>query len=282
MEPFFYIPIFLFGLFIGSFLNCVIYRLEKNESFLKGRSYCPKCKHQLNWQDLIPLLSFIELRGRCRYCKQKISWQYPIVEISTAVIFLLIFNFQFFWIEQSSRLPVGLLFKQSLIFNFLSLFYYWITASFLIVVFIYDLKHYIIPDGIIYPAIFIAFLYDILYSYFILHNPNLIINFFYSSLGASLFFLIIFLVSRGKWLGFGDVKLAVFMGLFLGFPNILVSLFLAFFIGAIMGIGLILAKKKNLKSEVPFGPFLVTGTFIALFFGNQIISWYLVFLDLAP
>ncbi|PIP22482.1 MAG: prepilin peptidase, partial [Candidatus Nealsonbacteria bacterium CG23_combo_of_CG06-09_8_20_14_all_39_25] len=81
--------------------------------------------------------------------------------------------------------------------------------------------------------------------------------------------------SQGKWMGLGDVKLAFLMGLFLGFPNILVALFLAFFIGAIIGIGLIISGKRTLKSEVPFGPFLITGTFIALFWGNQITNWYL-------
>lgn len=251
----FYILIFILGLAVGSFLNCVIYRLKKNESFLKGRSYCPKCKHQLSWQDLIPLLSFFELRGKCRYCQKPISWQYPLVELATAILFVGVFHISF---------P-----------NFLLSFYYFLISSFLIIIFVFDLNHYIIPDEIIYPAIFLAFLYDIVYSYFILHNLNLIINSFYSSLGASLFFLIIFLISRGKWLGFGDVKLAFFMGLFLGSPAILVSLFLAFFIGAIIGIGLISLKKKGLKSEVPFGPFLVTGTLIALFWGEQIVHWYL-------
>ncbi len=91
------------------------------------------------------------------------------------------------------------------------------------------------------------------------------------------FFLAIVLVSRGKWMGLGDVKLAFLMGLFLGFPNILIALFFAFLIGAIIGVGLILAKRKTLKSEVPFGPFLVTGTFIALFWGPTIIDWYLNF-----
>lgn len=255
MTAIFYIFIFLFGLLVGSFLNCVIYRLEKNESFLKGRSYCPKCRHQLSWQDLIPLLSFFKLRGKCRYCKKPISWQYPLVELATAILFLGVFHISF---------P-----------NFLLSIYYFLISSFLIIIFVFDLNHYIIPDEIIYPAIFVAFIYDIIYSNLIVHSLNLIISYFYSSIGASLFFLIIFLISRGKWLGFGDVKLAFFMGLFLGFPAILVSLFLAFFIGAIIGIGLISLKKKGLKSEVPFGPFLVTGTLIALFWGEQLVNWYL-------
>ena len=95
-----------------------------------------------------------------------------------------------------------------------------------------------------------------------------------SAFGAAIFFLTIVLISRGKAMGIGDIKLAFFMGLFLGFPNILVALFLAFLIGAIIGVGLILAKRKTLKSEVPFGPFLVTGIFIALFWGEKMIGWY--------
>ena len=229
---------------VGSFLNCVIYRLEKEKSFLKGRSYCPRCKHKLGFLDLVPVLSFFMLRGRCRYCKEKISWQYPMVEISTAAIFLLIFNFQFS------------------IFNF-------ILACFLIVIFVYDLKHYVIPDKVIYPAIGVALVYDFLRSDFLGKSDLLI-----SALGAAAFFLAIVLISRGKWMGVGDIKLAFLMGLILGYPNILVALFLAFLIGAIIGVGLMVFGKKTMKSEVPFGPFLVGGTLIALFFGKEIINWY--------
>lgn len=91
MQIIFFLIIFAFGLFIGSFLNCVIYRLEQGKSFLKGRSYCPHCKHQLFWQDLIPVLSFFILRGKCRYCQKSISWQYPLVELATGIIFILCF-----------------------------------------------------------------------------------------------------------------------------------------------------------------------------------------------
>lgn len=250
--------VFLFGLEIGSFLNCVIYRLEKNESFISGRSYCPKCRHQLSWQDLIPILSFLELRGRCRYCKKAISLQYPLVELATGILFLLIFHFQFSIFNFQAFLATG---------------YSLLISCFLIIIFVYDLKHYIIPDEIIYPAIAIALIFN---SQFLISKQFSVFNHaILSALGASAFFLTIFLISRGKWLGFGDVKLAFFMGLFLGFPNILVSLFLAFFIGAIIGMGLILSKKKTIKSEVPFGPFLVTGTFLALFWGRALINWYL-------
>jgi prepilin signal peptidase PulO-like enzyme (type II secretory pathway) len=252
---------FVLGLFAGSALNCIIYRLKTGENFWWGRSFCPKCRHVLKWYDLVPVFSFLALKGKCRYCRGKISWQYPLVEISTALIFLLIFNFEFQISNQFS------------IFNFQNIFnaiYLAIISSFLIIIFVYDLKHYIIPDKILFPAIGIVFLYNL-----ILNSKFLILNSLFSAFGAMAFFLLIFLISKGKWMGFGDVKLAFFMGLFLGYPNVLVALFLAFFFGAIIGIGLILAKKKDFKSEVPFGPFLIIGTFLALFWGDKLINWYL-------
>ena len=256
--------VFFFGLAIGSFLNCVIYRLAlpnfslKNLGGLKSRSFCPHCKQVLSWQDLIPVFSFLILKGRCRYCQEKISWQYPLVELSTAFLFLLAYNF----------LPVP---RTSPWYYF----YYWTVISFLIIIFVYDLKHYLIPDKIIYPAILIVFAFRIWDLFLISNFEFRIFNPFISALAAATFFLFIVLISKGRWMGIGDIKLAFFMGLFLGFPNILIALFLSFLIGAIIGIGLILANKKTLKSEVPFGPFLVTGTFITLFFGEKIIQHYL-------
>lgn len=260
-----YFFIFLFGLAVGSFLNSVIYRLERGESFFFARSYCPACQHILTWKDLIPVFSFIFLKGKCRYCQQKISWQYPLVELATAFIFSLIF-FQNYITLYSSIWKVA---------------FYWIFSSFLIVIFVYDLKHYIIPDRVIYPALGITFLYQIISNFqfpisitsfqFLLTNLYLP---FLSALGAAIFFLIIILISHGQWLGIGDLKLAFLMGLFLSFPNILVALFSAFFLGAIIGIGLIIARKKTMKSPLPFGPFLVTGTFTAFFWTEKIINWY--------
>ncbi|MBZ1345436.1 MAG: prepilin peptidase [Candidatus Nealsonbacteria bacterium] len=266
-EPFFYPLFFFFGLAVGSFLNCLIYRLEKNEALFWGRSYCPNCRYVLSWQDLIPLFSFFLLKGKCRYCRQKISWQYPLVEISTAAIFLLIFNF---FTPLDNFVSNGARFS---IFNFLNLIYYWLIASFLIVIFVYDLKHYIIPDRIIYSAIGIALIFNF---QFLIFNQFSIFKFsILSGLGAAIFFLTIVLISGGKWMGIGDIKLAFLMGLILGWPNILVALFLAFLLGAFIGAILLISRKKTLKSEIPFGPFLVSGTFISIFFGPQIISFYL-------
>src|SRR3989338_8578506 len=143
--------VFLFGLVVGSFLNSVIYRLGKGESALKGRSYCPQCKHPLSWQDLIPLLSFVFLQGKCRYCRAKISWQYPLVELGTAAVFFLIF-------------ASG---ENSTIADFLHVGYLFTIASLLVVIFVYDLKHYIIPDKILYPAILVSGIWYLVFGIFL-------------------------------------------------------------------------------------------------------------------
>jgi len=142
-------------------------------------------------------------------------------------------------------------------------------ASALIIIFIYDLKHYLIPDKVLFPAIAVALLFRLL------ENLYLMPNYLLAVLIGSGFFLAIFLISKGRAMGFGDVKLAILMGILLGWPNILVALFLAFFLGAIIGLILMIFKGKGLKSEIPFGPFLITGTFIALFWGQQLVNWYL-------
>jgi len=257
--------VFVLGLCIGSFLNCAIYRVEQEKSFLKGRSFCPNCKHELNWKDLFPVFSYLFLAGKCRYCKAKISWLYPAVEISTALIFLLIFfssplyfNFQSF-----ENWGIGT------IWQFLSLGFWFYITSVLIFIFVYDLKHYLIPDKVLLPAIIVAIVYRLVFNFSLLQNYLIAIL-----IGAG-FFLAIFLVSQGRWMGFGDVKLAVLLGLITGFPNILVALFLAFFFGAVVGVALMIQHKKKINSEIPFGPFLIIGTFVAIFWGEILMDFYL-------
>ena len=238
--------IFFLGLLIGSFLNVVICRLGSKEPILLSRSHCPKCGALLKWPDLIPLLSFVLVRGKCRYCHKKISLQYPLVELATGLLFLLIFN-------------------QFSILNPITLAYYLLIICFLLVIFVYDLKHYLIPDKIIYSAIIITLL-----NFWVLRAQ--IYNPFLAAFLASGFFLSLVLISKGKWLGLGDVKLAVLMGLVLGWPNILLSLFLAFMSGAMVGLGLIIAGKKSIKSQIPFGPFLSGATILMIIFGQYLTN----------
>ena len=256
--------VFVLGLCIGSFLNCVVYRMEHKKG-LKGRSFCPHCKHTLCWQDLFPVLSFVFLRGKCRHCKKKISIQYPLVELATGILFVLII-----W---SLGLGWSLGFGA---WDLIKLFFLFYIASALIIIFVYDLKHYIIPDKVLLPAIIISLIYNFIPPY----NWQHLIYIFWAVVAAAGFFLFIFLISKGRAMGFGDVKLAVLMGLLLGLPNVLLALFLAFFFGAIIGLIQMAFKGKNLKSEIPFGPFLITGTFVAMFYGNQIIQWYLNFFQI--
>ncbi len=261
---FLYSIIFIFGLVIGSFLNCLIYRLENGQNFLMGRSFCPRCKHILAFWDLIPVFSFLILKGKCRYCHQKISLQYPLIEFITGILFVLVFwvwNLGFNW-----SLGFG-------IWDFITILYYLLITCFLIVIFVYDFRHYIIPDKIIYPAIATVLLYR---AFEICLSAEALAKAENLGFGAlpTLFFAAIVLLSRGRWMGVGDIKLAFLMGLFLGFPNILVALFFGIFLGAIIGLGLVISGQKTLKSEIPFGPFLVTGTFTALFLGQKIIEWY--------
>ena len=253
--------LFILGLTIGSFLNCVIYRLERNQSFVSGRSFCPSCNHILAWQDLIPLLSFISLKGKCRYCQKPIPWQEFFVEFLTGSLFLL--NF---WILKPSFNT----------FDLLELIYYLIISSFLIAIFVFDLKHRLIPDQFVYWAVFVSGIWYLVSSIFFgSYTKYEILNTIYSAFGAALFFLAIYFLTRKKGLGFGDVEIAFFMGLFLGFPKIVLAIFLAFFSGALIGIIAMLFNKKTLKSELPFGPFLVTATLFSLFFGQPLIDLYL-------
>lgn len=259
------ILIFIIGVCIGSFLNCLIYRLEENKK-ATGRSFCPHCKHTLGWKDLFPVFSFIFLKGKCRYCKEKISWQYPVVEIATGVMFWIVFSK--FGVDLLVFLISGDYFAFALaILNLLLLLF---IVSALIVIFIFDLKHYLIPEQVLFPAIGAAFM-------LIFFSHLGFWNFALATIISTGFFAIIYYLSRGKWMGFGDVEIAFFMGFLLGFPNVLVALFLAFFFGAIISLILLGFYGKNLKSQVPFGPFLITGTFIALLWGSQIINWYLNF-----
>lgn len=247
------ILVFILGLCVGSFLLVLIDRIPKDESFIKGRSYCDHCKKKLQWFDLIPLLSFIFLKRKCHYCHKKISFYYPLVELTTGALFLLIFN----QIQISN-------FKLN---DFFSLLYYFFIVSSLIVIFFTDIKYGIIPDKIVYPSIIIAFLYLIL-------NINyLLLNHLLSAFSALGFFLLIFLLTKGKGMGFGDVKLSFLMGLVLGFPKIISALYLAFLTGALVSFILIICRKKKFfGATIPFGPFLVIGTITSLFWGEKLIK----------
>lgn len=257
--------IFVFGLASGSFLLVLADRIPRNEPVFLSRSRCDNCKKALVYNDLVPFFSFIALNGKCRYCKKPLSVYYPAVELLTGILFVL----TYISVIQSSSMYYVVSSK------YIELAFFLFIVSCLIVIFFADLKYGLIPFVVIFPATIVTFLY------LILNTQYLIPNHLYAALGASVFFLLIFLITRGRGMGFGDVVLAFFMGLLLGFPGIIVALYVAFLTGTAASLILILGgKKKFFGSTIPFGPFLILGTYVSLFWGKTIISFVLPYLGL--
>ncbi|KKR77015.1 MAG: Type 4 prepilin-like protein leader peptide-processing enzyme [Candidatus Levybacteria bacterium GW2011_GWA2_40_8] len=248
----FLVLFFAIGLFFGSFLTVLIDRIPRNESIF-GRSYCEVCKSVLSWKDLIPIVSFASLLAKCRYCKAPLSYYYPLIELVTGIIFSL--TFLYVWNNFQA--------------NILALTFYLFISSSLIVIFFSDLRYEVIPNKILFPTFFLTVFY-ILFFHTRIFYLNLL-----SSIGLLVFFLIIYLITRGKGMGLGDVKFAGFMGFLLGFPQSVLSVYLAFLTGGISAIILVLWRKKRFgrKDTIPFGPFLVEGTFLSLFFGDRILNF---------
>lgn len=260
----FAIIFFVFGLIIGSFLNVVIFRFNSGKT-LGGRSKCLSCRQTLSWYELIPVFSFLGLRGRCKNCKTKISIQYPLVELAAGLIFTALFL----------KLQ-NVLFADTFSFS-IAYFYYAFSFSLLLVVAVYDLRHKIIPDRLVFIFGLFAFLglffFNSNLSVFYPHWPS-IWNFLAGPLLASPFFFF-WLVSGGRWMGLGDAKLAFGLGWLLGLSLSLSALVLAFWIGAVVGLLLIFfSPKYGLKSEIPFAPYLVLGTLLAFLFNLHLFLFF--------
>ena len=245
---------FVFGLIIGSFLNVVILRFNTQKSF-GGRSSCMTCQKQLSWYELFPVFSFIFLRGKCKGCKTKISWQYPLVELATGIVFACLFlKFQ------------DLFYTSTFVFAGTMAFYA-SMFSLLAVITVYDIRHKIIPDTLALAFGILAFVGLFFFSItgFNLHIPS--VWEFLSGIIIALPFALLWLVSKGTWMGLGDAKLAIGLGWLLGLSRALSGVVLAFWSGAIIGLILIaVSKKHSMKSEIPFAPFLVLGALLAFLF----------------
>jgi prepilin signal peptidase PulO-like enzyme (type II secretory pathway) len=241
MEILIAVSIFVFGLIIGSFLNVVILRLDTGLGF-GGRSQCFSCGKELSWRELVPVFSFLYQKGKCKKCKSKISWQYPAVEFSTAATFLLFY------------LKMG--FEEGVLAFVLSLF----LAAVLVVISVFDIRHQQIPNvplAMFYlSALVLTIVSD--YSIFIRVIQGLM-------LASPL--LLLWGASRGRWLGFGDVLLMFGVGLWLGLSVGVGALLMSFWIGALLALVLMFfSKKYSLKTAIPFGPFIVLGSFVAFLY----------------
>ena len=236
---------FIFGAAIGSFLNVCIFRLPAETSIVKPRSQCPYCQHPIRNCDNIPLISFIVLRGKCRDCGGKISWRYPLVELITAVLALLLFL------------------KFGLTLSFLVFFIF--TAVLIVITFI-DLDHQIIPDILTLPGIPIFCLAAI----FLVKIPwmEALIGLL---IGGGILFTIAFvyeLISKREGMGGGDIKLLAMIGAFLGWKSLIFILLFSSFSGAIIGITAMIIKKQDMKYAIPFGPFLSAAAVAYPFWGE--------------
>ena len=241
----------LLGLIIGSFLNCLVWRLYKEESVM-GRSYCPKCANKISWYDNIPLLSFIILRGHCRHCREKISWQYPLVEFFSGLLFVL----SFISVADSPDMPF-LLARN------------WLLISTFLIVFIYDLRWQLVPMLIVWPMIIVAAGISIFLGF-----PWQDILLF-GALGTS-FFLIQYFATAKRGIGEGDIWLGLLIGVALPDGGLLaLALILSYFVGAIVSGILLLDRQRGWKSKIALGPFLSFGAIITLIYGSEILAWYL-------
>lgn len=253
---------FGFGIIAGSFLNVVISRFNTTKT-LGGRSACMSCRSKLSWYELVPILSFLFLRGRCRSCQTRISRMYPAVEFTTGIVFAFLFlKFQGLFLVN--------------ILDFLVTFaFYAFTFSTLIVIAFYDFKHQIIPDKLAIILAVSSFVGLFLFNQngLDIHMPSLMDM--ASGFIIALPFLLLFIVSQGAWMGLGDAKLAVSLGWLLGLSRAISGVFLAFCVGAFISVFLvILSRKYNMKSEIPFAPFLVFGAILAFIFNLIVFSGF--------
>jgi leader peptidase (prepilin peptidase) / N-methyltransferase len=259
--------LFVFGLVIGSFLNVVIYRTTHDESPMEGRSKCEGCGKKISWYDNIPLVSFFFLRGRCRHCRMEISWQHPVVEFLTGIMFVWWYGIgaTFFQLTQSPLSIVQPLF--------------WLVVGvFLLIIFVTDIKYFIIPDYAVFGLILLSLLYRLTLALSGAMQWSDFLLALLTGVGAMVFLGSLWFGTKGKGMGFGDVKYALAMGILLGWPRTLVGVFVAFLVGAVVGLFLLATGKVSWRGRVPFGPFLIVGTLVALIFGNQLWGWYSSFL----
>ena len=244
----------LLGLAVGSFLNVVIYRVPRKESVVRPRSRCPGCGTQLAERDNIPVVSWVLLRGHCRTCGEPISARYPLVELTTAALFVAAaLRFGLDWV-----LPAYLVFFAALV-----------AITFI------DLELYIIPNRVLYPAVFISIPLLVLAAAAQSEWGNLeraVIG----AVVAWVFFLVLHLVSP-RGMGFGDVRLSFLLGLFLGWldlRHVFLGVFFGFLLGSIVGVALMILRRRGRKDHIPFGPFLAVGAVVAVLAGSPVLGWY--------
>ena len=243
------------GLCVGSFLNVCIYRLPRGESLVSPPSRCPNCGRQLSWFDNIPVVSWMALRGRCRRCGTPIAIRYPLVELTTAVL----------WLVIVAMTPPGALLASRLV-----------LATALVVLFMIDLEHQILPNVITLPGIVVGFLFSLIAP------PGPIASLIGIVVGAGILYAIAagyYLLRGEEGMGMGDVKMLAMLGAFLGWRAVLLTLVLSSFAGAIVGVLMMVSKRGDMRYALPFGTFLAMAAVVAMLVGEPILAWYIGFYE---
>ncbi len=255
------VALLIIGLILGSFVNAAVWRLKNKKDLLLGRSECTRCHHKLAWHDLIPVLSWISLKGKCRYCHKKISPQYPLVELGVAAYFVASLAFWPFGFDG----PLELM-----------RFGIWLLAGVpLSILFIYDLRWLILPDKLTIPLIALGVAMAIVHGLQATSAAVFALDLLGSLAILSGFYLVLYLVSQGKWVGLGDVKLGAALALLLcDWRLALIAFFMANLIGTFVTIPAMALKKIKRSSHIPFGPFLIVGFVVAGLAGQDLMHWY--------
>ncbi len=264
----------LVGLCFGSFVNALVWRVHKQSrsngsksktrdkkySIVFGRSMCTHCSHELGVKDLLPVISWLALGGKCRYCKKQIHWQYPVVEALTAVLFVISYVF---WPRELTGYEIGL-------------FGLWLVAivGFMALI-VYDLRWMLLPNRIVFPLYGVGLITVILRVLKDNSFEPLAMSLAGVLVGGGIFY-ILFEISKGRWIGGGDVKLGFLLGALVGTPVLaMFMLFLASSLGTLLALPLLATKKVGRGARIPFGPFLIIATLITVLFGQNIVDWYL-------
>jgi prepilin signal peptidase PulO-like enzyme (type II secretory pathway) len=264
-----YVFIYILGSVIGSFLSSYTYRIVTKKSVLKGRSFCPECKKKIAWYDNVPILSYLSLKGRCRNCGKKISLRYPLLELSTGLLFLGAFvSLQscFGSAMTGGMVNDGVVCSWGTASPIIGLLSLLVLLSSLGAIFIIDIEHMIIPDSLIFPLLLIVYLF------FAIYFSQETFLFLLTGLVAALFLLFLHLITFGKGMGLGDVKFAIIGGFILGPQLTLVWLFLSFVLGAVVGVFFLLLGRTKFGKQIPFGPFLVISFILVIFKGPLIYN----------
>ncbi len=264
------VALILLGLCAGSFVNALIYRLheqrraktrqsKKELSIVSGRSICPHCRHELAVKDLVPVFSWLSLRGKCRYCHKKID-DNPLIELTTPLLFVFSYIYWPFVFNAEG--------------NTLLVFWLLFLVGFVALT-VYDLKWMILPDKITYPLFGLAILQLVLNVAFFHGGWDAVLAAGWGILLLSGLFYGLFQLSKGQWIGGGDVKLGIILGMLVGGPShALLVLFLASLIGTLLALPLMITGRTKISSRIPFGPMLLIATFIVYLFGASLIGWY--------